>query len=475
MQKMKGTWWKAALALMLVVQMAVSPLQQIQAAEKATVKSVTGISFKKAKGADKTKFESTVATVTLKKYTMYLKTTTSGTPYLVYTKDGKNYKQTDLRKILQKTAKWSKKKAKQAYFADMSVIDNEVILSGSTGDDKSFQLRTKNGSKFTYYKTPDCSAMSGYTSMYKVGNTYVLLRTWVEGYDDQKTEGDKTSSRYKYYISTDKKNWKARYITVEGTLTADGSMSYADAVRKENCHLVLTNTGTDGNYLYYQIIYRPYDEGGDGDLSETYTYRTNDFENYEKVDMHLEAFADNVQHYESVIAAGNNASCAMAIDWYTDPLDWSSEIKTFTMTYANDGAAEQETCLLYDASAYNGKTISSFAAYKEDLSRLSVWIQREEDNSLFVLEKGADAVKEYSTSIKASLCSDEWIAGEYELTGYDDMKYILLSKDGFVTTYKVKLPKGAQTVEINGGKLLVTAAKGNYYISLSTLYSKMGN
>lgn len=78
-------------ACMLTLAMLVGIASPVQAAGKATIKTVSGIKFQKAKGADKTRFSYLVGSVNTGKYIMYLKDAENGKTYLLSTKDGKKY------------------------------------------------------------------------------------------------------------------------------------------------------------------------------------------------------------------------------------------------------------------------------------------------------------------------------------------------------------------------------------------------
>lgn len=100
---------KALSAIVLAFAMLIGMASPVQAAGKATVKTVSGVKFQKGTGADKTKFEHTSASVNTGTYMMYLKNTASGKPYLISSKDGKKYSQTDLRAIAKKQGVLNKK------------------------------------------------------------------------------------------------------------------------------------------------------------------------------------------------------------------------------------------------------------------------------------------------------------------------------------------------------------------------------
>lgn len=128
---------------MLTLAMLVGTASPVQAAGKATIKTVSGIKFQKAKGADKTTFSYLAGSVNNGTYIMFLKDAENGKPYLLSTKDGKKYTQTDLKAAVKKMGVLSKKNADSLWFGSISVLDKEVALCGSYGEEKAFMLTTK--------------------------------------------------------------------------------------------------------------------------------------------------------------------------------------------------------------------------------------------------------------------------------------------------------------------------------------------
>lgn len=466
---------QTVVVLVLCAAMLFGQAMPAQAAGKTSLKTVSGVKFKEGKGADKTGFARVLGMVNAGNYLMYLKEDKNGKPYLVYTKDGKNYKQTDLRKALQNTGKLSKEDVESSWIMHISVVDNEVIISGGFGNELSFQLRTKNGSSFTYHKTPDCKQLSNYSRMLKVGSTYVLLRSWIEDQDEIKENGKEIKARFKYYTSTDKKNWKSCWVELKGSKNAKGEIEYADAKRKDNHYLVLSGIGAEGKYLYFGITYRPYSSANAADRHEYYIYRTKDFKTYEKVAVSNKSLIKNMEHQEDISFTRPGAVYGITDDWDANTTDWSYSLGSFTLTYAANADSKFKEVFAYKPGNYSSKTLTYTYNWKETGEQVSLFFERQKDNSLFVSKNGTSGFKEYKTSIKASKCRGIWsdTKNGYRIMGYDDMKYLLLSKDGFIKSYQVKLPSGAQSIAIKGNLLSVTAKKGNYYISLSELYKKL--
>ncbi|MGN0170027.1 MAG: hypothetical protein ACI39H_04610 [Lachnospiraceae bacterium] len=449
----------------------------VSAAGKTTIKTISNIKFTKATGASTTKLGEVTGQVATSKYVMYLKKTSAGKPYLVYTSNGKSYKQVDLTKQVQKLAGVTSKKAAQYYFAGISAVGNEVIISGSTATKKPFQLRTTNGSKYTYHVMKSTDNGSGCSEMLKVGDTYVLIRSFSESNDkyEESSDGATFTSKFLFYISKDKKVWNKKYISLDGIVNNQGNCEFRDTLRKENQYAVLSGVKTDGTYLYIGIIYRPHSEGGVGNASEYYVYRTKDFETYEKINSCEKEPLEGSSWYEDITITKSGIMYGLAEDWAYNEKTCEEFLDSFTFTRAENNDSAYEEVFSYDAGQYEDHTFGYLNNWNSDGTMVSLFFKRKEGNSLFVSEDGKTDYKEFSTSIDPEKCRGIWedTKNGYKIMGYDNMKYLLFSKDGFVKTYKVKLPTGTQSVAVKGNLLLVTVKQGNYYIGLSTLYGKM--
>lgn len=478
-------------ACMLTFAMLAGAVSPVQAAGKASIKTVSGVKFQKGTGADKTKFENTTDSVNTGTYIMYLKNTASGKPYLISTKDGKKYSQTDLRAIAKKIGGLSKKNLESLWFGSMTLLDKEVAICGSYGDEKPCMLTTKNGKTFTFSILPEFQEFSSGARILKVGSKYVWIRDFVEGQDEILGEdgliqvGDqfKINARYRYYISDDKKTWMPKNICIKGMENnKEEILFFNDAQRKENKYLLLNGVMADGNYLYFGITYRPHSDANEGETSESYVYRTKNFETYEKVtlsDQSLpEVTKNTAEHIEDLYLTRTDIRYGTVEDWFYKS---GSTLGTFMLTRGSSAGGDFKEVFSYDAGAYSGKTNGYLLNWESSGKNVSLIFERAKDNSLFVSKDGAKGFKEYKTSIKASQCCEIWEDAKkgYKILGYkkytesDEMTHLLFSKNGFVKTYQVKLPSGAQSVEIKGDILSVTAQKDNYYIKLSDLYKKM--
>lgn len=477
-------------ACMLTLAMLVGIASPVQAAGKATIKTVSGVKFQKAKGADKTRFSYLAGSVNTGTYVMYLKNAENGKPYLLSTKDGKKYTQTDLKATVKKMGIISKKNADSLWFGSISVLDKEVVLCGSYGEEKSFMLTTKNGKTFSFYMMPNFKEFSGNAQILKVGSKYVWLRNFVEGQDEISgedgliQEGDtfRVVARYRCYVSDDKKTWQPKNIGVKGVEDNRGEiLYYNDAQRKENKYLVLNGVMSDGEYLYFGITYRPHNDGNEGEISESYVYRTKDFETCEKValsDQPLpEVTKNTAEHMEDLYLTKKDVRYGTVTDW---KFNSGSSMKAFSLTRGSSAGDDFKEVFSYDAGAYSSKTNGCLLNWESTGKNVSLLFERAKDNSLFVSKDGRTDFKEYKTSIRASQCSGirEDAKNGYKILGYqiyesDGISHLLFSKNGFVKTYRVKLPSGTLGVEIKGDLLLVTAFKGNYYVKLSDLYKRM--
>lgn len=478
-------------ACMLTFAMLAGAVSPVQAAGKATIKTVSGAKFQKGTGADKTTFEHTSASVNTGTYIMYLKNTASGKPYLISTKDGKKYSQTDLRAIAKKLGGLSKKNVDSLYFGSLTLLGNEVAICGNYGNEKPCMLTTKNGKTFTFSKLPEFQEYSFNARILKIGSKYVWIRDYVEGQDKisgedgliQEGNQFKIEAKYKCYISDDKRSWAPKYIGVKGVANGkEEILFYNDAQRKENKYLLFNGVMADGAYLYFGITYRPHDEGNEGEISESYVYRTKDFETYEKVtlsDQPLPKVTKNTaEHMEDLYLTRTDVRYGVATDWIYKT---GSSLDTFALTRRSTAGGDFKKVFTYDAGAYSSKTNGYLLNWESTGKNVSLIFDRVKDNSLFVSKDGKGGFKEYKTSIEASHCCGIWEDAKkgYKILGYkkytesDEMTHLLFSKNGFVKTYQVKLLNGAQSVAVKGDILSVTAQKGNYYIKLSDLYKKM--
>lgn len=482
---------KMLFACMLTLAMLATAASPVQAAGKATVKTVSGVKFQKGTGADKTKFEHTSASVNTGTYMMYLKNTASGKLYLISSKDGKKYSQTDLRATAKKQGVLNKKNTDSLWFGSMTLLGNEVAICGSYGEQQPCMLTTKNGKTFTFSEMPKFEEFSSGARILKVGSKYVWIRDFVEGYDriggerGLIQEGDqfKIEASYRYYISDDKRTWSPKNIYIKGMENGkEEILFYNDAKRKENKYLLLHGVMSDGIYLYFGITYRPHDEGNEGEISESYVYRTNDFETYEKValsDQPLPKVTKNTaEHIEDLYLTRTDVRYGTVEDWIYKA---GSSMDAFTLTRGSSAGNDFKTVFSYDAGAYSSKTNGYLLNWESTGKNVSLLFEREKDNSLFVSKDGKTGFKEYKTSIKPSQCCGIWEDAKkgYKILGYkkytesDEMTHLLFSKNGFVKTYQVKLPSRTQSVVIKDDILSVTAQKGNYYLKLSDLYKKM--
>lgn len=482
---------RALSVIVLAFAMLIGMASPVQAAGKATVKTVSGVKFQKGTGADKTTFENTSAAVNTGTYIMYLKNTASGKPYLISTKDGKKYSQTDLRAIAKKLGGLNKKNTDSLWFGSITLLGNEVAICGSYGEQKPCMLTTKNGKTFTFSKMPQFNDFSYCARILKAGSKYVWIRDSVEGKDEISREDEliqeenqfKIEARYRYYISDDKKTWTPKNIRIKGMENdKEEILFYNDAKRKENKYLLLNGVMSDGVYLYFGITYRPHDEGNEGEISESYVYRTNDFETYEKValsDQPLPKVTKNTaEHIEDLYLTRTDVRYGTVEDWIYKA---GSSMDAFTLTRGSSAGNDFKTVFSYDAGAYGSKTKGCIFNWEDTGKNVSLLFEREKDNSLFVSKDGKTGFKEYKTPIKPSQCCGIWEDAKkgYKILGYKEntesngMTHLLFSKNGFVKTYQVKLPSGAQSIVIKGDILSVTAQKGNYYLKLSDLYKKM--
>lgn len=489
-KKCKG-FTKILSACMLTAVILLAAALPAQAAEKATVRSVSGVKFQKASGTGKAALGSYYASVSTGTYFMYLNSAGEKT-YLVSTKDGKKYAQTELRSVVKKLGKLSKRNAESISFGNMSVLDGEVVLCGSYGEEKSFMLTTKNGKKFTYYKMPDFKEFSYGAHILKAGSKYVWLREYVEGQDEITGEAGlvqdgptfKVDAAYRCYVSDDKKTWYPKKLVVKGVQNGkDEILYYNDTQRKNNKYLVLNGVMSDGEYLYFGITYRPHSDANEGEASESYVYRTKDFETCEKVALSDQPLPKvtkrTAEHIEDLLLTKSDVRYGAVTDWNYQS---GSLMGAFALTRGSSADGGFQTVFSYDPGAYSGRTNGCLYNWEETGKNVSLLFERTKDNSLFVSKDGQTGFKEYQTSIQASHCRGimEDARHGYKILCYqtytesDEIDYLLFSKNGFAKTYRVKLPKGALSAQIKGNRLLVMARKGNYYISLSDLYKKMG-
>ncbi len=466
---------KTGFVLLMVFIMGLGQALPIHAAERASVKAVSGVKFSKGKGANK-KLNWCYGSVYTGDYIMYLKSNESGKDFLISTKDGKNYKKTDLTKLIQLAGNVGKKKAKEAYFTSASVVDDEAVLCGGFADESCFLIKTKDGANFFYQSMPECKELSQYSQLFKVGSKYVWIRTWDEGQDyiDEQMDGT-VVAEFQYYVSETGEIWDSHYISLSGIKNADGMIEYDDAVKKENRHLLLSGVVSEGGYLYFNITYRPYSEGGMGDAHETYVYRTKDFETYEKVDIY-DGMTNEVTEWEQSIAFDRKGSLyGTAAEWNVDTENWEYNVEGFVMAKA-ENESNFKQIFTYNPKDYNSNTTNCIYNWNEDGTWISVFMEREKETGLFVSETGNSSFKEYQTEIKPSKCSGIWEDAKngYKIMGYDEMKYLLFSKNGFITSYKVELPDTTQGIAVKDDILSTTTEKGNYYVKLADLYKQFG-
>lgn len=491
MKKRCKRFTKILSACMLTLAMLATAVSPVQAAGKATIKTVSGVKFQKGMGADKTTFEYTSDSVNTGTYIMYLKNTASGKTYLISSKDGKKYSQTDLRATAKKLGGLSKKNTDSLYFGSLTLLGNEVAICGSYGNEKPCMLTTKNGKTFTFSKLPEFKEFSSSARILKAGSNYVWIRDFVEGQDEiigedgliQEGDQFKINARYRYYISDDKKTWMPKNICIKGMENdKEEVLFYNDAQREKNKFLLLNGVMSDGDYLYFGITYRPSSDANEGEISESYVYRTKDFETYEKVTLSDQPLPKvtktTAEHIEDLYLTRTDVRYGAVEDWIYKS---GSSLGTFTLTRGSSTGNNFKKLFSYDAGAYSSKTNGYLMNWEDTGKNVSLLFERAKDNSLFVSKDGATNFKEYKTSIKASQCCGIWEDAKkgYKILGYkkytesDEMTHLLFSKNGFVKTYQVKLPSGAQRIEIKGDILSVAAQKGNYYIKLSDLYKKM--
>ena len=255
------------------------------------IKNVDNIEFNNDKDADKIAFARTFGSVNTGKYIMHLEVTPYGKQYLVCTWNNRWYWQTDLMKILQKQVKLTKEQAEKCFFNKISLVDDEVILSGlikaeNYRNSKPVHLITKNGRKFWLLKEPDYERDGLSAVFLKVGTTYVMVQECMEQKSNceekQKIKaGERIVSELKYFISKDKFNWEPREIKLSGVVNSSGNIEYDHAKEKQYNLVMLKGAFGVGEYLYLEIVtHTPYFAVA---FSEEYLYRTKDFETYEKV------------------------------------------------------------------------------------------------------------------------------------------------------------------------------------------------
>lgn len=426
---------------------------------------------------------------------MYLKDAGNGKTYLLSTKDGKKYTQKDVKAVvksfLKKMGKWKKSYAENIWFGNISVLDGEAVLCGSYGEERAFMLTTKDGQKISFYEMPGFEEFSNTAQILKVGSRYVWIRDYVEGQDSLEpvggVVGERTvmASRYQYYVSEDKKIWNMKRIDIKGYPKASSNEwemdDYFDAQRKENKYLLLNGVMADGDYLYFGITYRPGSDANEGEVSESYVYRTKDFETYEKVSLSdkpvPEVTKKTAEHTEDLYLTKKDVRYGAVTDGNYNP---GSSMSAFSLTRGSSAGDDFKEVFSYDPGKYKSKTLGCLFNWENTGKNVSLIFKREKDNSLFVSKDGQKDFKEYKTSIDPSNCKGIWEDTKkgYKILGYqiyesDGISHLLFSKNGFAKTYRVKLPSGTLGVEIRGDLLLVTACKGNYYVKLSNLYKKM--
>lgn len=472
----------AAVLLALTMVFGVVTPATVQAATKATVKTVKGVKFTKSKSDAKQKYDYTQDTAVVGSRIMLVKHIKDGKDVLLTTKNGKTFSKVNLQPVILKHAGYKKTKGKEVAIDGILQGSKVVIVYGTIYDSKTYKkityvIKTKNGKKFFgYTKIPTLTRDYFSGKLLRAAGKYVWIYNWTECEDSCKENKTKKTfvMKYKFFVSKDLKKWSSHYVTFSGTLKNKLHV-FKDAKRKTNHFMTMYDPKGDSKYLYVSAHFMPYDEGGFEDPGEEYVFRSKDFKHFEKIDTASSGLIGKMKHYEDVLFTRPGRQYATSIDWGVNNKDYSYYVGGFSFAYAEKPGAKMKKIFTYNPKKYKGKTTNAWANWNANGKNVSLFFEREKQSSLFVSTNGISGFKEYTTDIKLSkcstVCSDE--KRGYKIIVYDDMKYLLFSKNGFVTTYKVKLPAKAQDFEWNNSTMVITTKQGHYYISLAALYKKL--
>lgn len=423
---------------------------------------------------------------------------------LFSTEDGRKYDRLNFDADFFEKVGLPKKWLSDCIMSGMKVENGELVLTGYYDLENeykcpSFTVRTKNGKEFYGYQEvqePEILEQY-YMGSFHIGKTEIRVGDY--WYDNvcRSFKIDKESGRFteKYYflISTDGKKWKKKSFSLQGKVEGKKHI-YDEDLRKIHCVTDFQEAWCDGTYFYINMAFRDGTHQAEEDehvaYSEAYVYRTRDFEKFERLPIPGTETDLDSEHREMLVMNKNGSYIGVSEEYKYDgdcydcdnrylsklsisrgkPLKLDFTYKAGEYHYWGDEDDQAKEWKLYQNEQTGGVTLFMIRRNYPD----SIFVS-ENENEPFKGYEGkwniermgqcyTDKVNGYQIlEVKVDSNEEGWASNDY-------LTHLYISKDGFVNTYEVDLPKKIRYVRNTEDTLLAIGANEQYYIPLEKLY-----
>lgn len=461
------------------------PTEAATAKQKVKTKTIKKSKFKKVRNSVKT--ESIMETAYAKKYaamlkgsedTMYSEANTL--PTLLITSNGKTFTKVDLEKVI--CEKLGLTSTHYILLNQLTCIKNKFYITGEyteeTGWDPNatpFVISTTNGKSVTVEKmdlklNPGSMVQLKWNLYYSNGY-YVAANHYMES-SYVYTEDDAMEEKPYFYISKDAKTWKKSYLT--HTLEPEDRNDY-----RSNSFSVV-EAASKGFVVREHL---KADHAWDEDMKQAQEklFVTTDFKTYKPIKTLNDA-------YKISGTVGAKSRSASIID--VQMSDKSQGAATVQISKTDDGGDTyySDSLVLYRSNGVNKykKAITingkwdyycwyTRAASNGKWGQFSFYIKKGKTNTLYIANTFTGKFKKYSSKLDVSKMN---LGVEYSKWVYNlyDGKYILASKDGGKTTYKIKTGfNNISSLNVIGSNVIITVENGyDYYIPIKTIQKVTG-
>ncbi len=419
------------IAMLLVITL--FPYHNVEGAQKETTIKTINVDSIKAKSS--TSYKKFVDRAVTDKYVMELRENDQEQIMLQVTKDGDAYQKIDIEAIAKDGLEKEGLKVKNTVslnFFQITSFDNTVCITGNIpyGSEKdNFLIITKDGESFTLIRMP--SSLSAYSLgyIYKIGSKYVY--TAKVGDEMGGKLGGNTAG---YWVSKDLKNWEELETPSNKKSNALGAMWRLEGVTDKGILISALNDDIVPYQFYYSDDLKKFN-------------KVNASIQYDDINANMRSVLENTAVMRREVVFKNNKMSAIKFLFTKDLKSW-------------------DKVLSYNPNQYSSNTL--YTNYFGTAGNVTILFEREKGNSLFKYSLKNNSVQEYNTSIKSTLVGSGVIDDKYMYLVYDK-KYILVSKDNFITSYKIKTPLNNIDKMTPFGNKLLLHGNSNYFISIKDI------
>lgn len=494
---------KRFLCVILIIMMAL-PSTAVYAAD-TTVKDKT-VTYSKTKNSYE--IQRTVDHTSTEKLSAMLKLTIDNQYILSYSTTGKSFTDVNISDIAREQIAIDTAAIMQLY--DIKVYDQMCIITGyyqkDVSDVKSFFcLNTTDFKSYSLSKLENLPMAKYSPEVFKIGKKYVWFSSYncsifrafpkenpmdlLKKYAREKvTETKKqTITEYyvkgEYYVSKDLSSWSKKYTPeiLVLKLTSNKNTTNETANIEPNSYEIYMESSGDRLAITQTTEDQKSKETLEDNIVETSIYTTNDFKKYKEIDLKSLAYDAKSSKVDYLY---HNYSVFIPMEGYIGIVNRKMKSMFSQITFGID-VLDKNNKIIYSAAIDDKKMVElnnmvfvRAIVKNSKLEGMSILFEQKfnETNQLYTINKKGKKV--YNTSITLdsvkTFIQDYSKGATFLLKEDDGTKYLYMLTDGFVKSFRFKLPsQDIFDISICGKYLILDSKDNTYQVSLATLYKKI--